>query len=97
MLLGFKDRKNLPIQILNFTLLICLFICVLQIEEWYGRAKKMDEMSEQVNELFQRLTFSANRELVHDLYPYVWDVRCIVSLLNFYVKWLCKYFIIRGG
>lgn len=52
----------------------------------------MDEMSEQVNELFQRLTFSANRELVHDLYPYVWDVRCVISLLNFYVKWLCKYF-----
>lgn len=55
----------------------------------------MDEMSEQVNELFQRLTFSANRELVHDLYPYVWDVRCIISLLNFYVKWLCKYFYIK--
>lgn len=52
----------------------------------------MDEMAEQVNELFQRLSFSANRELVHDLYPYVWDVRCIVSLLNFYVKWLCKYY-----
>lgn len=51
----------------------------------------MDKMSEQVNELFQRLTFSANRELVHDLYPYIWDVRCIVSLLNCYVKWLCKY------
>jgi len=55
----------------------------------------MDEMSEQVNELFQRLTFSPNRELVHDLYPYVWDVRCIISLLNFYVKWLCKYSYIK--
>jgi len=61
-----------------------------QIEEWYERAKRMDELTEQVNELFQRLTFSANRELVHDLYPYVWDVRCVISLLNFYVKWLCK-------
>lgn len=65
---------------------------IFQIEEWYERAKKMDAMSEQVNELFQRLTYSANRELVHDLYPYVWDIRCVVSLLNFYVKWLGIYF-----
>jgi len=65
-------------------------LCSFQIEEWYERAKRMDELTEQVNELFQRLTFSANRELVHDLYPYVWDVRCVISLLNFYVKWLCK-------
>lgn len=65
-------------------------LCSSQIEEWYERAKRMDELTEQVNELFQRLTFSANRELVHDLYPYVWDVRCVISLLNFYVKWLCK-------
>jgi len=65
-------------------------VCFSQIEEWYERAKRMDELTEQVNELFQRLTFSANRELVHDLYPYVWDVRCVISLLNFYVKWLCK-------
>ncbi|CAI6368457.1 unnamed protein product [Macrosiphum euphorbiae] len=61
-----------------------------EIEEWYERAKRMDELTEQVNELFQRLTFSANRELVHDLYPYVWDVRCVISLLNFYVKWLSE-------
>lgn len=53
----------------------------------------MDDMSEQVNELFQRLTISANRELVHDLYPYAWDIRCVVSLLNSYVKWLGKYLI----
>lgn len=51
----------------------------------------MDDMSEQVNELFQRLAISANRELVHDLYPYAWDIRCVISLLNSYVKWIGEY------
>lgn len=74
--------------------IINLFLNEFQIEEWFKRANKMDEMSEQVNELFQRLTFSANRELVHDLYPYVWDIRCVVSLLNCFIKWLGKYLLI---
>ncbi|XP_050437432.1 protein O-GlcNAcase [Adelges cooleyi] len=59
-----------------------------EVDEWFNRSRKMDELSEQVNELFQRLAYSANRELVHDLYPYVWDIRCVVSLLNSYIKWL---------
>jgi hypothetical protein len=48
-----------------------------------------------VNRLFRRLTFSANRELVYDLYPYVWDMRGVVSLLNSYVKWLGKIMLIN--
>ncbi|KAK6633028.1 hypothetical protein RUM43_012771 [Polyplax serrata] len=59
-----------------------------EVEEWFERAKKFQDSTKNVNSLFQRLTFSANRELLYDLYPYIWDMRGVVSLLNSYVKWL---------
>ncbi|XP_058799947.1 protein O-GlcNAcase isoform X2 [Phymastichus coffea] len=57
-------------------------------EEWHARAAKMNDMCNSVNRLLQRLTFCNNRELLYDLYSYVWDMRGVVSLLNSYVKWL---------
>ncbi|XP_015594300.1 protein O-GlcNAcase isoform X2 [Cephus cinctus] len=57
-------------------------------DEWHARAAKMNDMCNAVNRLFQRLTYCNNRELVYDLYSYVWDMRGVVSLLNSYVKWL---------
>jgi len=54
------------------------------------RAARLEDMSAALNRLFRRLTFCANRELLYDLYPYVWDMRGVVSLLNSYVKWLGK-------
>ncbi|KAK7867627.1 hypothetical protein R5R35_014820 [Gryllus longicercus] len=59
-----------------------------EVDEWLERAVKLEDMSKALNTLFQRLTFCANRELLYDLYPYVWDMRGVVSLLNSYVKWL---------
>ncbi|GLG94790.1 Bifunctional protein NCOAT [Gryllus bimaculatus] len=59
-----------------------------KVDEWLERAVKLEDMSKALNTLFQRLTFCANRELLYDLYPYVWDMRGVVSLLNSYVKWL---------
>ncbi|XP_054273322.1 protein O-GlcNAcase isoform X2 [Macrosteles quadrilineatus] len=61
-----------------------------EIQEWHERAAKLEEMSQSVNRLFQRLTFAHNRELLYDLYPYVWDMRGVISLLNSYIKWLAK-------
>ncbi|XP_031838297.1 O-GlcNAcase isoform X2 [Nomia melanderi] len=58
------------------------------IEEWHARATKMNDICNAVNRLFQRLTYCNNRELLYDLYSYVWDMRGVVSLLNSYVKWL---------
>ncbi|XP_003426978.1 protein O-GlcNAcase isoform X2 [Nasonia vitripennis] len=58
------------------------------IEEWHARAAKMNDMCNAVNRLLQRLTYCNNRELLYDLYSYVWDMRGVVSLLNSYVKWL---------
>ncbi|KAK2709925.1 protein O-GlcNAcase-like isoform X3 [Artemia franciscana] len=59
-----------------------------EVREWHDRASRFDEMSRALNRLFTRLTYINNRELLYDLYPYVWDMRGVVSLLNAYVKWL---------
>ncbi|KAF4521041.1 hypothetical protein B566_EDAN008113, partial [Ephemera danica] len=61
-----------------------------EVQEWYSRASRLDEMTQALNQLFQRLTYCNNRELLYDLYPYVWDMRGVVSLLNSYVKWLAS-------
>ncbi|XP_014227220.1 protein O-GlcNAcase isoform X1 [Trichogramma pretiosum] len=58
------------------------------VAEWHSRAAKINDMSLAVNRLLQRLSFCNNRELLYDLYPYVWDMRGVISLLNSYVKWL---------
>lgn len=59
-----------------------------EVKEWHDRAKKFDIMSRALNRLFTRLTYINNRELLYELYPYVWDMRGVVALLNSYVKWL---------
>ena len=63
---------------------------MFQVIEWLERATRLEDMSTALNRMFRRLTFCANRELLYDLYPYVWDMRGVVSLLNSYVKWLGK-------
>ena len=62
-----------------------------EVKEWHHRAEKFDTMSRSLNRLFTRLTYINNRELLYELYPYVWDMRGVVALLNSYVKWLCKF------
>ncbi|XP_018901156.1 protein O-GlcNAcase isoform X2 [Bemisia tabaci] len=59
-----------------------------EAQEWFERAKKLNDCAEALNQLMDRLTACNNRELLYDLYPYVWDMRGVVSLLNSYVKWL---------
>ncbi|XP_014272263.1 protein O-GlcNAcase [Halyomorpha halys] len=57
-------------------------------EEWHERAKKLDEMSKNVNKLFQKLNNISNKELMYELYPYIWEMRAVISTLNSYIKWL---------
>ena len=65
-----------------------------QVQEWFARTQKLNEMTESVNKLFQHLAASNNRELLYDLYSYVWDIRGVISLLNSYIKWLGKKIIV---
>lgn len=61
-----------------------------EINEWYDRAAKFNEMTLMIGRLLTRLTFCKNRSLLYDLYPYVWDIKGVISLLNSYVKWIGK-------
>lgn len=58
-----------------------------EVEEWYSRATKFDQMTQSVGKLLIRLTYCQNRSLLYDLYPYIWDIKGVISLLNSYVKW----------
>ncbi|XP_065173924.1 protein O-GlcNAcase isoform X2 [Atheta coriaria] len=59
-----------------------------EAQEWRMRAEKMNEMTVGINRLLQRLSMCNNRELLHDLHSYAWDIRGVISLLNSYIKWL---------
>ncbi|XP_014242076.1 protein O-GlcNAcase [Cimex lectularius] len=59
-----------------------------EVDEWHERAKKLQDMSTNVNKLFQKLNGISNKELMYELYPYIWEMRAVISTLNSYIKWL---------
>lgn len=63
-----------------------------EVQEWFSRAAKFDTMTQTVGKLLMRLTFSPNRSLLYDLYPYIWDIKGVISMLNSYLKWIGKCF-----
>jgi protein O-GlcNAcase/histone acetyltransferase len=58
------------------------------VKEWLDRAENFGRINNEVVELLTRIRVCPNKSLVFSLYPYVWDMRGIVSLLNSYVMWL---------
>uniref|UniRef100_A0AAY4E1M5 Protein O-GlcNAcase n=1 Tax=Denticeps clupeoides TaxID=299321 RepID=A0AAY4E1M5_9TELE len=56
--------------------------------EWRSRAEKFEEMCSSVIQMFTRLSNSANRTILYDLYPYVWDIKSIISMVKSFVQWL---------
>lgn len=63
-----------------------------EVQEWLNRASRFDGLTQTVGKLLMRLTFCPNRSLLYDLYPYIWDIKGVVSMLNSYVKWIGKFF-----
>ncbi|XP_069610167.1 protein O-GlcNAcase [Ranitomeya imitator] len=59
-----------------------------KITEWRERASKFDEMCSVVLSMFTRLSNSPNRTILYDLYPYVWDIKSIISMVKSFVQWL---------
>ncbi|XP_042870667.1 protein O-GlcNAcase-like isoform X2 [Penaeus japonicus] len=59
-----------------------------EVQEWFDRAAKFDETAKNVKKMSNRLNKVKNRSLLYDIYPYVWDMHGVISLLNSYVKWL---------
>lgn len=60
--------------------------------EWKEKASNFDMMSKKVGKLLTRLTFIKNRSLLYDFYPYVWDIKGVISLLNSYIKWMGEFY-----
>ncbi|KAM5142464.1 protein O-GlcNAcase [Mantella aurantiaca] len=59
-----------------------------KVSEWHTRAAKFDEMCGVVMTMFTRLSNCPNRTILYDLYPYVWDIKSIISMVKSFVQWL---------
>ncbi|XP_042560635.1 protein O-GlcNAcase [Clupea harengus] len=59
-----------------------------KVEEWKIRAEKFEEMCCSVIQMFTRLSNSANRTILYDLYSYIWDIKSIISMVKSFVQWL---------
>uniref|UniRef100_A0A8C6WJF1 protein O-GlcNAcase n=1 Tax=Neogobius melanostomus TaxID=47308 RepID=A0A8C6WJF1_9GOBI len=62
-----------------------------KVTEWKTRAKMFEEMCCSVINMFTRLSNSANRTILYDLYSYIWDVKSIISMVKSFVLWLGMY------
>ncbi|CAL9687909.1 unnamed protein product [Knipowitschia caucasica] len=59
-----------------------------KVTEWNTRAEKFEKMCGSVMHMFTRLSNTANRTILYDLYPYIWDVKSIISMVKSFVQWL---------
>uniref|UniRef100_A0A3Q2YCJ2 Protein O-GlcNAcase n=1 Tax=Hippocampus comes TaxID=109280 RepID=A0A3Q2YCJ2_HIPCM len=59
-----------------------------KVAEWQLRAEKFEDMCCSVIQMFTRLSNSANRTILYDLYPYIWDIKSIISMVKSFVQWL---------
>uniref|UniRef100_A0A8C7IY78 O-GlcNAcase n=1 Tax=Oncorhynchus kisutch TaxID=8019 RepID=A0A8C7IY78_ONCKI len=59
-----------------------------KVVEWQSRAERFEEMCCSVIQMFTRLSNSANRTILYDLYPYIWDIKSIMSMVKSFVQWL---------
>jgi len=56
--------------------------------EWESRRDKFSGIVSKTKKAFDRLCSSPNRDLVYNLYTYVWDLVGVLFLLESYVSWL---------
>lgn len=65
-----------------------VFVFQFKVQEWLRRADKFSTLCQSVLVLSRKIACCTNRELVYDLFSYVWDIAGVISLLNAFVKWL---------
>lgn len=56
--------------------------------EWLRRKVKFSELAGELRRAFEKLCNAPNRELVYNLYTYLWDIVSVVHMLLSYVEWL---------
>lgn len=63
-----------------------------EVQEWFRRSEKFSKLCQAVYILTKKIALIPNKEICYDLYSYVWDISAVISLMNAFIKWLCKYF-----
>ncbi len=58
--------------------------------EWERRASRFKQTVLDIQTLFVKLCTCQNRELVYDIYTYLWDMCMCVQTLDGFVQWLAK-------
>jgi protein O-GlcNAcase/histone acetyltransferase len=56
--------------------------------EWSKRREAFSRQFDNVKKVFEKICSSPNRELVYNLYTYIWDMVGVMSMLLSYVDWL---------
>uniref|UniRef100_A0A3B4VK06 protein O-GlcNAcase n=1 Tax=Seriola dumerili TaxID=41447 RepID=A0A3B4VK06_SERDU len=58
------------------------------IDEWRGRASRLLSLCEDIAQLHCSVVGGANRAVLYDLYPYVWDLRNTALVAKAFICWL---------
>ncbi|XP_076026880.1 protein O-GlcNAcase [Genypterus blacodes] len=60
----------------------------LKVDEWRGRASRFLSLCEDIAQLHCSVVGGANRAILYDLYPYVWDLRNTALAAKAFICWL---------
>merc|ERR1719192_1625229 len=58
--------------------------------EWLKKKEKFSFLALEIRRAFEKVCNAPNRELVYNLYTYLWDIVGVVHMLVSYVEWLSK-------
>ncbi|XP_013874525.1 protein O-GlcNAcase isoform X2 [Austrofundulus limnaeus] len=59
-----------------------------KVDEWRGRASRFLSLCEEIAQLHCSVVGGANRAVLYDLYPYVWDLRNTALVTKAFISWL---------
>ncbi|KAM8899126.1 protein O-GlcNAcase [Spinachia spinachia] len=59
-----------------------------KMEEWRGRSSRVLSLCEDIAQLHCSVVGGANRAVLYDLYPYVWDLRNTALVAKAFICWL---------
>ncbi|XP_056156648.1 protein O-GlcNAcase [Lampris incognitus] len=59
-----------------------------KVDEWRGRASRFLSLCEDIAQLHFSVVGGANRAVLYDLYPYVWDLRNTALVAKAFICWL---------
>lgn len=68
---------------------LVVYMCAyVQVDEWRGRASRFLSLCEDIAQLHCSVVGGANRAVLYDLYPYVWDLRNTALVAKAFICWL---------